>query len=370
MDEQTEIVPEEILWDIGTAYDFFISLRVLHKPNQFGLRGAWAAGVRSRLPAADKEFLEKHAKTLQPLHWIYNLPQPKDADTVLYALKQLTPIERMSALFLHPVHNKDNKDFFLDLAERGSWEEKDKTFLQNEWADYKDKATPAHIEDKLDSWARAGEMGNGYLSALLSYFEVFFAEEENRIRPKLEAGLKRAQELADEAPVADLLEELFQGLRFVELANYDRLILAPSFWSTPIVFYSDLDENSRILTFGSRPPEDSLVPGEVVPDAVLKALKALSDPTRLRILRYLVREHLAPAELSRRLRLRAPTVTHHLLALRLAGLVGYTYKSKNELLYSARLDTVTATYISLKAFLEESSIETEPSAVPERGRAV
>jgi len=75
------------------------------------------------------------------------------------------------------------------------------------------------------------------------------------------------------------------------------------------------------LTFGARPADASLIPGEVVPDRLLQALKALADPTRLRILRYLAQEPLTQAELARRLRLRPPTVTHHLHALRVAGLV-------------------------------------------------
>ena len=48
----------KILWDQGTAYDFFTSLYVLHFPDEFGLRGAWAAGVRSRLPSKARDFLE------------------------------------------------------------------------------------------------------------------------------------------------------------------------------------------------------------------------------------------------------------------------------------------------------------------------
>ena len=37
-----------LLWDIGTAYEFFISLYVLHEPEKFGVRASWAAGIRSR----------------------------------------------------------------------------------------------------------------------------------------------------------------------------------------------------------------------------------------------------------------------------------------------------------------------------------
>jgi len=39
-----------ILWENGSAYDLFVSLRVIHNPDEFGLRPSWAAGVRSRLP--------------------------------------------------------------------------------------------------------------------------------------------------------------------------------------------------------------------------------------------------------------------------------------------------------------------------------
>ena len=45
-------------WEIGTGYDLFISLLVLHRPEQHGLRASWAAGVRSRLPADERETLE------------------------------------------------------------------------------------------------------------------------------------------------------------------------------------------------------------------------------------------------------------------------------------------------------------------------
>ena len=82
-----------------------------------------------------------------------------------------------------------------------------------------------------------------------------------------------------------------------------------------------LDEETALFVYGARPADMSLVPGELVPDALYQALKALADPTRLRILRYLSDEPLAPAQLARRLRLRPPTVIHHLDALRLARLV-------------------------------------------------
>ena len=78
---------QRIEWDIGTAYDFFISLWVLHEPEHLGLRGSWAAGVRSRLPGPERELLQRVAtisielrfhrfyrgeKTMAEIHdWLY-----------------------------------------------------------------------------------------------------------------------------------------------------------------------------------------------------------------------------------------------------------------------------------------------------------
>jgi DNA-binding transcriptional ArsR family regulator len=110
-----------------------------------------------------------------------------------------------------------------------------------------------------------------------------------------------------------------------------------------------------IVAFGGRSPGASLVPGDEVPDALLQALKAMADPTRLRILRYLSVQPMTPTELSHRLRLRAPTVIHHLHSLRLAGLVHLTVESGGEKRYEARQEMVGATFENIREFLNEGS---------------
>ena len=149
----------------------------------------------------------------------------------------------------------------------------------------------------------------------------FFSEEEKRILPALQDTVRDAKSLAEKMSLKELLNQLSQGVRF-ELDMKDsmkRIIMVPSFWTTPLALLAHLDNNFEnwIFMFGGRPANSSLVPGETVPELLHQTLKALADPTRLRILRYLAQEPLAPAELARRLRLRPPTVIHHLDALRL-----------------------------------------------------
>jgi DNA-binding transcriptional ArsR family regulator len=157
--------------------------------------------------------------------------------------------------------------------------------------------------------------------------------------------------VAQHRTLPDLFEQLSQGVSILNLLDREELVFAPSFWGTPLIFLRDLDVQRTVLTFGVRPVHASLVPGEVVPDALLQALKAMADPTRLRILHYLTKEPVTPAELARRLRLRAPTVTHHLSALRLAGLVHITLEAGDERHYTARQEAIDGLQEQIKAFL-------------------
>ena len=131
-------------------------------------------------------------------------------------------------------------------------------------------------------------------------------------------------------------------------------MLAPSYWGTPYVTFGNLSEERVMWLFGTRPPDVSLVPGQLIPDGLLRKLKALATPTQVRILQYLAQEPLAPDELARRLRLRAPTVTHHLQMLRLTGLVRLTIRmdtGRETKQYAARREAVGAAYSALEDFL-------------------
>lgn len=350
----------KLSWDWGTAYDMFISLTVLHSPKEFGVRGSWASSVRKRLPTEMREVLEKSQSLVHvPFRWLYSLPAPKDAMTVLYSLRNIPASERLSVLTL-----QDESDDFAQIVRgvsaHGSWGDADLQAIQDLYSAEKGmKPSPdKKLGTILDGWAKAEEFGEQYLEALQTYHEVFFSEEEKRIKAALQSGLENAKASAEKLELPDLLEELSQGLRFTEMPELAELTLAPSYWVTPLMFFGKVSREQGIWMFGARPEMESVIPGEAVPDALLRALKALSDPTRLRIMHYLWKEALSPAELARRLRLRAPTVTHHLQALRLAGLVkvnlggGYGKEKKS---FAARNERVRETCEALGLYLEEGT---------------
>ncbi|MBK8985600.1 MAG: winged helix-turn-helix transcriptional regulator [Chloroflexi bacterium] len=347
-----------LLWDIGTAYDMFISLDVLHNPDKFGLRGAWAAGVRSRLPAAERDALQTIVATINwPLHWIYTLPAPKNGDVVIQTLATMPAQDRLEIFIQSPFTPADSRELMRAVAARGAWNEEDLRQIQIGYqAHWGAKLPPKEIKEKavnmLNLCALGAEFGEGLLAGLRVYQEVFFAEEETRIRPALESALLRAQNLAATLELPELIEALSQGVRLTEEMEVAELILAPSFWVDPLLIMGKIDEGRAIFLFGGRPDDASLVPGAMVPDVLFQTLKALADPTRLRILRYLSEEPLTPAELARRLRLRPPTVVHHLHALRLARLVHLTLEHEGKQ-YQARREAIDEAFALLTLYLDK-----------------
>jgi DNA-binding transcriptional ArsR family regulator len=239
----------------------------------------------------------------------------------------------------------------LEVYERREWNEKDLERLKELTKGKKGHAQKG-LTTTLEWWSRPDEFGERYLKALQSYYQEFFAEEERRIQPALNNSIEQAKELAEKISLPELIEMLSQGVKIAIDPEVNELIFAPSYWITPLILYNKVSPSRMVFLYGARPADASLVPGEVVPDALLRALKALAEPTRLKILRYLAEEPLAPAQLARRLRLRPPTVIHHLEALRLAGLVRLNLEIPGERKYAARVEGLEDTFTNIKDFLQ------------------
>ncbi len=341
-----------IEWDYATAYELFLSLSVLHEPDYYGIRASWAAGIRSRIPAPERKLLEEVIPYLgAPLLWVRNLPAPKDSLPALRAIEQIPPAERLGSLFRWQCAEEDPLCQTMQrIMENHAWQESDLHILQEKWEGKERKpAQPNALQRYLDWWTRPEEFGEAYLSALQAYYTAFFAEEEKRIDPVLRAGLAKAQNLAQTLPLNELMTELSQGLHFEEKEQPPSILFAPVYWTTPLVALL-YQKDSLLFLFGARPPEMSAIPGELVPDSLLRSLKALADPTRLKILHYLTQEEMTPSALARRLNLRAPTVTHHLAELRRAGLVNLTLRGQ-EKLYRTRREALPHLHTALEHFL-------------------
>lgn len=343
----------DLAFQSGTAYDFFISLFVLHHPERFGLRASWAAGVRSRLPAVQRQFLE-HAMDIiaVPLTW---LCQPQNANqdsaSMLSALAALPAADRLETLLIGREVSAEARLTGSRIQSEHHYHPEDvealRGFFQHRANPVKAKTLQNFAEALVDS----AQFGEGLLSAYQTYFEVFFQEEERRILPFLQQGLTDSQHKAADLPLKDLINSLSHGISYESFDTIRRLILIPSYWSSPLVFLHNPQPDEMILVFGCRSDSQNLIPGQYVPDALISALKALSDPTRLRIACYLRESPHSPSSLARLLRLRPPTVIHHLNTLRLAGLVQILIASNGERRYAVREEAIATTLQQLDVYL-------------------
>lgn len=355
-------------WEYGTAYELFVSLFVLTQPDQFGIRPAYAASVRSRIPAAERKLVEDILPVFGlPLKWIHELPAPRDAISALWALKQIPPAERMIKL----QHLEDSdaypgktpeeiekhskiKEILLRVAAEGKWTTEDRNFIHQLLGKLDKGVKKEALARCLDWWSRPEELGEACLSALQAYYQSFFEEEEKRLEPILKESVQRAQERAAVLNLDELFLELSQGVKLDDAFRVEKFVFAPAYWQTPLILYERLNANTMLVLYGARPADMSVMPGEIVPEGLVRALKALADPTRLKILNFLAQEELAPSELARRLKLRAPTVTHHMNELRLAGLVNVLVEG-SEKKYTARMESVDTIHKNLKDFINASS---------------
>lgn len=340
-------------WDFGSAYDFFISLFVIHHPDRFGLRPAWAAGVRSRFSPEEREFLEEAINFFPvPLSWIKQLPlEKKNSQNILDFLASIPPEKRLVSLYKSSQLTDEVLSTINHIQESQKISADDLEVLKKM---FQRRTTPIKTRDvqkMAEVFLDPAAFGERLLKALQNYYQVFFAEEEDRILPALQEGLLVAQKQAAIQPFSELLEDLSHGVKLENIDTYQKITLTPSYWTTPLVFFNNPQPDELLIVYGCREDHQNLVPGEYVPETLVLGLKALADPTRLRILYYLNQGTTTPSSLARRLRLRAPTVIHHLNTMRLAGLVQVTLTSNGERRYSIRQEAINDTYRQLNTVM-------------------
>lgn len=351
-----------ILWDLGTGYDLFSSLYVLHHPATFGVRLSWAAGVRFRLPIPLRGFLETAFSFLPvPLAWLYRLPEGcKDAAGVIEALAGLPPADRLETLLGSTDISRNALPIWKRIQQRHDWDAADLEALREIWETNQAAIWPGMFHAMASAWAQPEIFGEQIVASLRAYCQLFFFEEEGRIRPVIEASLERYRGMAQDLTFDELIKTTLHTVHF-DQRNMD-LVLVPSFWAGPLIFFSKISTDRYLVLFGSRPETIPLIPGELVPSDMLAALKAIADPTRLRILRYLAEQPLTLSEMARRLRLRPPTILHHLYSLRQADLIEVSFQENSERRYALRQNAIEATTTALKNFLIANSSKDSPDS--------
>ena len=130
----------------------------------------------------------------------------------------------------------------------------------------------------------------------------------------------RNERLASGADPTAVVVEATNGYEPPDDAGLRRIVLLPSYWMRPWLVVghrgTDIEVISTVVA-----DEFLVLPSEAPPPALLKLAKALSDESRLRLLRRMASGPVSLTEATDALDVTKATAHHHLSILRQAGLV-------------------------------------------------
>jgi DNA-binding transcriptional ArsR family regulator len=187
------------------------------------------------------------------------------------------------------------------------------------------------------------------LLAVLEAWQLQFATVEERV-----AGMIRRdadERVADRRTMqpVDLIEKTTGGIRWIPEAGVSKVIMAPSYFARPYN-YMFSGPGWRLFAY---PIGDAALDGHdplAPPPAIVRLHRALGDETRLRILKLLTDRDMYLTEIAHELGLSKPTIKHHLVMLRVAGLVTITEQGA-ALYYSLRRDRLQEATSDVGRFL-------------------
>jgi DNA-binding transcriptional ArsR family regulator len=330
-------------WDVRSAYDFIFSL-------------SGDAGSTDDLPPADRAWLVETRKSLESdvqvaieslfeselaIHagvLLVDQPDVRTSADVVGLVESTEPMDLVGALFAEDGHDPD----LASLIHRA--------------IDGDATALPA-LTEKLPEYNRHGRIellqdpaaAKDRILAVLRAWQAPFSLIETRVRGILERDYdERAADRERLAP-ADLIETTTGGVRYLPEPGITRVILGPSYFSRPYNFLM----SARDWRFFGYPVADSaLGPSDALtpPLSLVRLHRALGDETRLRILKLLASKDLYLTEIAQQLDLSKPTIKHHMIQLRSAGLVTIT-DAGTVMYYSLRRNRLDDASAEIKQFL-------------------
>lgn len=335
------------------CYDLIVSLRVLYNPRIYGSARAWVAATRAVLPPdiyqRGRFFFQGQVTGLGygAMRLIPTLGRDAGPDELIQAVREADPI--VLALYM------------LDTGETSA--ETLEVFEQHLARRGDTVACEAILHGFTPQWARRCRRvltdPTGVQADLIALLEHYTARAFSTEAPQVVRAATRAVAAAEEMltvlPTLETIERLTGGYTLGGDLELHRIILVPSAFIHPFVA-SRVDERAgeALIIYGIQ--TDVFLKYDPVPldPNLVRSLKALADPGRLKVLRLLGHHPMYGPELVTALGLSQPTVHHHLAQLRAAGLVRQE-RMKGGMKYTLRHETAATTVAALEQLLIANS---------------
>jgi DNA-binding transcriptional ArsR family regulator len=339
--------PIEVVFDVRPVYDFMISLSD-DSGTTDDLPEAdreWLKTAREALPGLarrDREGLLGNEAFLGALVLVVDRTDVRTPAELIEALRAMEPGQLARQLMVDDVHHPEMTPL-VEAALEG-----DESVLPRIEETLRAKMDNDECALRLDL-LRQPEEYHHRLIGVLEAWQMKFAEVEDRIAAMIRRDADdRIGDRATMQPV-DLIERTTGGIRWIPEAGVSKVILAPSYFARP---YNYMFSGNAWRLF-AYPVADSAVDGRdplAPPAAMIRLHRALGDETRLRILKLLTERDMYMTEIANELGLSKPTIKHHLVLLRSAGLVTVTEQGA-ALYYSLRRDRLAEATSDVGHFL-------------------
>jgi DNA-binding transcriptional ArsR family regulator len=188
------------------------------------------------------------------------------------------------------------------------------------------------------------------LDVLKVWDDVYFQTVDPSILEGLAAHADQLRTRLDCPPQA-LIEEVTNGILVEPSTEPMTVTLIPQYHERP--YNTDAPEQGGVIILY---PADIVPPAEDLPaPALLRLTRALSDESRLRMLRFVADGPRTLTEVARFIGLSQPTVHHHLVQLRAAGLVRVHFVVATPSRYSLRPHALEQLSDQLGRYLQASA---------------
>lgn len=188
---------------------------------------------------------------------------------------------------------------------------------------------------------------NGYTPLLRMWYEHYFRHVEHTILPLLIEDASEKKMLESKMDMVPLIEYASGGVVIEDIPELKTIVLLPTVHNRPINTYC-FYKNLMLVQYPVDVPSEN---EEEPPTVLLRLTQALSDPTRLRLLRFVAGEPKTLWEMQSELNQSREMLMHHLLSLRVAGLLRVHLRGEGTERYSIRPDGAAELQMFLESYI-------------------
>lgn len=187
----------------------------------------------------------------------------------------------------------------------------------------------------------------GYVPLLRIWYDRYFREIEQQYEALLLEDAEEKRALFHKMDPGALVEYASAGLVVEPGLPVNKVVLLPSIHFRPINTYC-FYESTLVIQYPLDLPE---LDEEEPPICLLRLTRALASPERLRLLRYIANEPKSIFELANSLSQSKENLMHHLMLLRVAGLLRIHLVERDTEKFTIRPDGASELQIFLESYI-------------------